>query len=211
MPCSEGSETVASLYEQQANALQRHLRPLLPDAADAEDAVQAAFLSALESMPGRLQPRQRRRWLYRAACNEAYDLLRRSRRETELSRVPTNLTAPSAEEQELARVSFAQLTSDLCALSERRRHALLLQAACGHSHKEIAGKLRTTPTATRQAISEARQALDAMRRGRAMECGQARRQLTGDRRSCQSHALRAHVRSCNRCSSAAESPLLLPD
>src|SRR4029077_5229495 len=125
-------------------------RSILRDDADAQDALQSTFTRALSALKRGQRSAPLRPWLFRIAPNEAISGLRRRRRGEE-SLADTSLPlAASAEDQAGERAQLAVLLSDLAALPDRARSALVMRELSGLSHEEIAIALRTTPGAAKQ-------------------------------------------------------------
>ena len=98
------------------------------------------------------------------------------------------------------RERLRQLISDLSALPERQRGALLMREAAGLDFDEIGAALGTTAAVARQTLYEARLGLREMDSGREMNCTAATRALSdGDRRVRRRRDIRAHLRDCASC------------
>lgn len=69
------------LYERHRAGVLAYARALLGSGGEAEEAVQAAFVRALEALPGLRSPEMFRTWLFTIVRNEAYMQLRRPRAE----------------------------------------------------------------------------------------------------------------------------------
>ncbi len=191
----------SALYERYYGPLLGYTRSILTDAEDARDATQNALESALRALPGRDTGRALRPWLYKIAHNEAIDIMRRRRPQTELT-AALEPTVPGPEVGMEQRGRLAQLVDDLQTLPERQRGALVMRELNGLSYEEIGGALGLTNEAARRAVFDARSALHAAADGRATECVSVRHSISdGDRRSLRARGIRAHLRSCDDCAS----------
>src|SRR5690348_1300114 len=73
------------IYERYHRSLLRYCRSILRSEPDAQDAVQSAFIHALEALQRNQRDAPLRPWLYRIAHNEAISLIRRRNAGDELS------------------------------------------------------------------------------------------------------------------------------
>jgi RNA polymerase sigma factor (sigma-70 family) len=193
----------AVLYQRYHQQLYRYCRSLLAHDADAQDALQAAFAGALSALRLGRRNAPVRPWLYRIAHNEAVTLLRRRRRHVELGELDAGV-GPSAADAAAGRERLAQLVADLGELPERQRSALVMRELNGLSHEEIAVALQSSPGAAKQAIFEARYALQEFEEGRALACEEVCRMISdGDRRALRGRRVRSHLRSCSACAAFA--------
>jgi RNA polymerase sigma-70 factor (ECF subfamily) len=130
----------------------------------AEEAVQDAFLVALEVWPGRGLPRNPAAWITTTARNKAIDRLRRARR---LENKVQELEAlvPPFEEDEVNEVDDSTIPDDrlrliftCChpALSPESQVALTLREVCGLTTEEIARAFLTTGPTLAQRIVRAK-------------------------------------------------------
>ena len=115
---------------------------VLGDAAEAEDAVQDAFVSALKRLEDCRPEEKFRPWLLTIVRNRAIDLRRRQRvrRADSLDVVGETVAAPAAHgplrDAERADVR-AHLERALATLTDVRREVVLLHDLEGWSHREI--------------------------------------------------------------------------
>lgn len=137
--------------------LLRHCRRLLP-AARAEDAVQTAFLHALEAIRADQRELQLGAWLHRIARNTAIDTLRRSDSHWEELDEGIDGVEPIYAAAE-RRARFRSVVADLGALPERQRRALVLRELEGRSYDEIATTLEVSGAGVRQLLNRARNAM----------------------------------------------------
>src|SRR3954470_4132065 len=117
-----------------------------------------------------------RPWLFRIAHNEAVSILRRRRPGEELD--DSQAGGGPVEEEGALRQDLEHLRSDLDALPERQRAALLLRELSGLGHREIGEVLGIAPPLVKQTIYQARTALMQAKEGREMECPAVRRALS---------------------------------
>jgi RNA polymerase sigma factor (sigma-70 family) len=190
---------LAQLYERHHQGLYRYCRSILRDDEDARDALQSTMAKALAALRDERRDFEMRPWLFRIAHNESISRLRRRREVADpdaMAAASTDSLAQTVED----RARLAQLRADLGDLTERQRAGLVLRELSGLSHEEIAGVLDSTAPAVKQAIFQARVALQECAEGRAMECAEVQRALSdGDGRVLRGRRLRAHVRSCRPC------------
>jgi RNA polymerase sigma factor (sigma-70 family) len=198
------SRAFAAVYDRYHQPLYRYCRSILRDDVDAQDALQSTFMRALAALKRDQRSAPLRPWLFRIAHNEAISVLRRRGRGEE-SLADTSLPlAASAEDQAGERAQLAVLLSDLAALPDRARSALVMRELSGLSHEEIAIALRTTPGAAKQAIFEARRGLQECAEGRAMHCTEVCQAISeGDRRLLRGRRVRAHLHDCASCAAFA--------
>jgi RNA polymerase sigma factor (sigma-70 family) len=193
-----------ALYERYHGRLLAYCRSILLNAEDAHDATQNALENALRALPGRDAGRPLRPWLYRIAHNEAITIMRRRQSHDELGpdTEPVAGLQPSPELYAEQRGRLEQLVDDLRSLPDRQRGALVMRELSGLSYDEIGLALGLTPANARRAVFDARSALLDVAGGRDAECTTIRHALSdGDRRSVRARRIRAHLRSCDACSS----------
>jgi RNA polymerase sigma factor (sigma-70 family) len=198
----------ATIYDRYHQRLYRYCRSIVQSDLDAQDALQSTFASAFAALQRNQRDAPLRPWLFRIAHNEAISLIRRrgdAREFTEADSTPV----PSAEDRAGERARLAMLVADLEDLSERQRGALLMRELSGLSHDEIAIALDTSPGAAKQAIFEARRALEEFEMGRMMACEDVRRAISdADGRRLRGRRVRGHLRNCAVCAAFAEA---IPD
>ena len=137
------------LFDQYHNMIYRLAFSYTKSTQDAEDVVQAVFLKLLDSKHPP-QPGKERAWLCQVTVNACKDLLRSSwRRKSE----PLNETIPFVQEEE------SELFSAVMALPANYRAAVHLHYYEGYSIREIAGFLRTSPSAVSMRLHRARNLL----------------------------------------------------
>jgi RNA polymerase sigma factor (sigma-70 family) len=201
---SEGNERAfGTLYGRFHQPLYRYCHSMVRHEADAQDALQSTFASALVALRRGQRDAPLRPWLFRIAHNESISLLRKRRPTGELSETlesPTLSVEAAADERQ----QLSQLVADLQELPERQRGALVMRELSGLSHEQLAQAFGISVGAAKQTVFEARRALAEFEEGRAMACEQIQRVISdGDRRALRGRRLRAHLRECSACSAFA--------
>jgi RNA polymerase sigma-70 factor (ECF subfamily) len=154
-------DALAALVEQYAPTLYRVAFSVLRNAADAEDAVQEAFLRVLRHRDTLDEVRDQRVWLVRIVWNIVLDRKRRSktRPETddisELARV-LPATGLSAEDRAAAAQHHAKVLVLVDKLPAKEREVLVLSAFEELSSVEIASILDITESSVRSRLFRAR-------------------------------------------------------
>src|SRR5208337_2540021 len=153
--------TVAAMVTQYAGALYRVAYSVLRNPADAEDAVQEAFLRVLRHRDTLDEVRDRRVWLIRIVWNIVLDRKRRAktRPETddvaELARVlPSD--GLTAEQIASAAQHHAHVLACIDQLPAKERQVLMLSAFEELSSVEIASVLGITESSVRSRLFRAR-------------------------------------------------------
>jgi RNA polymerase sigma factor (sigma-70 family) len=198
---SNGNEhAFAAIYERYLPKLVRYCQGIVLSREDAEDAAQTAMVKAMKALAERPQEINLRPWLYRIAHNEAISLLRRRRPTQELDETVELVAGQSPEEVADTRMRLRELVTDLRALPERQRGALVMRELCGLEYEEIAGALGSSRGAAMQTVFEARSALVQFDEGRRLPCELVQRAISdGDRRRLRGRGVRAHLRGCDQC------------
>ena len=131
--------------------------------ADAEDVVQDAFISALESIDDCLEPAKFAQWLVAIVRNRAHNTraYREVRRTEPLDDLPVAATgadpAMNAERADIRR----HLLAGLAALTPSQREVVVMHDLQGWKHREIAERLGISEVMSRQHLFVARRALRA--------------------------------------------------
>lgn len=129
--------------------------------ADAEDAVQDAFVLALQRIDQCREPAKFRAWLLQIVRNRVHSALRtpHARRAVALDEaLPLPSASDPARDAERADLR-GHLATALRALSPLQREVVVLFDMEGWSHREIAAQAGTTEAASRVALFKARAAL----------------------------------------------------
>ncbi len=154
-------EALAALVDQYAGALYRVAFSVLRNQADAEDAVQEAFVRVLRHRDSLGEVRDHRVWLIRIVWNIVLDRKRRAktRPETddvsELARVLPS-TGLSAEEIAAAAQHHAHVLACVDQLPTKERQVLMLSAFEELSSVEIASVLGISESSVRSRLFRAR-------------------------------------------------------
>jgi RNA polymerase sigma-70 factor, ECF subfamily len=154
-------EALAVLVDQYASTLYRVAFSVLRNTADAEDAVQEAFVRVLRHRESLTEVRDQRVWLIRIVWNIVLDRKRRAktRPETddvqELARVlPAG--GLSADERAMAAQHHSHVLSCVDQLPAKEREVLVLSAFEELSSVEIASVLNITESSVRSRLFRAR-------------------------------------------------------
>jgi RNA polymerase sigma-70 factor (ECF subfamily) len=133
----------------------------LGDARDAEDAVQDAFIRALERLDDCRDPAAFGAWLRRIVRNHARTLGRRERvRRTESLEGVASQQSGSDPERDLSRAELRQrLETALAGLTPVQRAVVLMHDLEGYRHREIAAELELAEGTVRSHLFFARRAL----------------------------------------------------
>jgi len=154
-------ETLAALVSQYAGTLYRVAFSVLRNPADAEDAVQEAFLRVLRHRETLDEVRDRRVWLIRIVWNVVLDRKRRAKTRPEtddvadLARVlPSD--GLSAEELAAAAQHHAHVLACVEKLPAKEREVLMLSAFEELNSVEIASVLEISESSVRSRLFRAR-------------------------------------------------------
>jgi RNA polymerase sigma factor (sigma-70 family) len=161
-------ELVRHGHERAFEALvQRYRRPLLRycsrmgmSDSRAEDVLQHALLQAWLALERGTEVRELRPWLYRIVHNTAVNDLRSSREEhgSYLDALEPDAGAESESILE-RRIAVREALTDVSALPQMQREAILLTAVDGRSHEEVASALGISHGAVRGLLYRARTSL----------------------------------------------------
>jgi RNA polymerase sigma factor (sigma-70 family) len=185
------------LYERHVAGVLGFCRHMLGSQAEAEDAVQQAFVSAHGAMRRGSREIVFKPWLYTIARNRSLSMLRARREQpSELPEISTVGLSERVERSEELR----ELVADVQRLPEQQRAALVLSELGDLSHAEVAEVIGFEPQAIKGLVFRARAALAERRDARAADCGDIRLELAaatggGLRRG----RLRYHLEACPGC------------
>lgn len=167
-------EVLAALVDEYAPTLYRVAFSVLRNAADAEDAVQEAFLRVLRHRESLDDVRDRRVWLIRIVWNIVLDRKRRAktRPETddvsELARV-LPATGLTAEDRAAAAQHHGRVLEMVDQLPSKEREVLVLSAFEELTSVEIAAVLGITESSVRSRLFRARNLMaDLLQRPRSV-------------------------------------------
>jgi len=189
-------DAFAVLYRRHHQAIYRYCLSLLRQEADARDALQSSMLAALSSLRASPIEGAFRPWLFRIAHNESVSIIRDRAR---VSPAEGPAEVASSDDPE-TREELRTLVSDLAALPERQRGALIMREFSGLSYAEIAAVLATSEAAGKQLVYEARSAMQDLREGHEMSCESVRERISArDGRLLRGRKVRSHLRGCQSC------------
>ena len=153
--CRSGAlSAYETLYRTHGGRMKSLAFHMLGDLADAEDAVQEAFLKLYRGIGGFSGNSSFSTWVYRILVNACRDQQRKAQRQRPAV-LPPQLAAPPSADLPL-RVA---LDRALAALHERRRMVFVMFEVEGMMHSEIATILNTSENTSRSLLFEARQQL----------------------------------------------------
>jgi RNA polymerase sigma-70 factor, ECF subfamily len=163
----DSSETIAALVAEYSAALYRVAYSVMRNSAEAEDAVQEAFLRVLKHREKLSEIRDLRVWLVRITWNVVLDKKRRSKTRPENDDIADFARVlPSTDRRADDEIVSSQEQARILALIDRlpvkERQALLLSAVEELSTVQIAAVLGTTESSVRSRIFRARRELSAL-------------------------------------------------
>jgi RNA polymerase sigma factor (sigma-70 family) len=196
MVTAGSDDAFATLYGRHHQAIYRYCLGLLRQDADARDALQSSMLAALSSLRASPIEGDFKPWLFRIAHNQSISIIRGRAREA-----PAEAAAEAASTDDLGtREELRTLVSDLAALPERQRGAIVMRELSGLSYAEIGAVLATSEAGGKQLVYEARTAMHELREGHEMSCELVRERISaGDRRLLRGRKVRSHLRGCQPC------------
>src|SRR6185437_2892289 len=106
---------LAIAYDRYADSLHTYCRSLLPDPADAADAVQETFVIAASRAEDLRDPERLRAWLYAIARNECLRHLRDQNRSSALDEAPEMTDEGSDVNEDAARAELRELLQEATA------------------------------------------------------------------------------------------------
>lgn len=169
--------------------------------SDAEDVLQDVFLGAYNALRADRRPVALRAWLYRVAHNRCIDQIRRPAPAPEdifeLNRGVASDPMAEAERRE----DLRRLITDVRALPEQQRSALLMREMEGLSYTDLAEALGVTVPAIKSLLVRARVGLVEAIEARDTACVEIRTDLATafDRGVRASGRSRRHLRECGSC------------
>ena len=163
----DSTETIAALVAEYSATLYRVAYSVVRNSAEAEDAVQEAFLRVLKHREKIAEIRDLRVWLVRITWNVVLDRKRRSKTRPEnddiadFARVLPS-TDRRADEEIISSQEHARILALMDRLPSKERQALLLSAVEELTTAQIASALGTTESSVRSRIFRARRELSAL-------------------------------------------------
>jgi len=168
---------------------------------DAEDALQDVFLRAYNALRADARPITLRAWLYRVAHNRCIDQMRRPAPvPVEASEeAPSDAPEPMVAAQQ--REDLRRLVTDIRALPQQQRSALLMREMDGMTYTELGAALGVTIPAVKSLLVRARTGLAETGEARDADCHEICADLASshDRGVRSSGRARRHLRDCNGC------------
>jgi RNA polymerase sigma factor (sigma-70 family) len=156
------SRLAADLFEEYSRRIYAYCLRQLRSPEEAEDAVQATYLSACRHLMRGFEPQAAQAWLLKVAENECITRLRsqarRARLESGHDVEMIEETVPARDHQgdELFGIEYA-----LAGLPDQQRRAILLREWQGLSYREVAAELGISQSAVETLIFRARRSLAA--------------------------------------------------
>lgn len=144
-----GSEYIKQIVEEHSLSMFRASYALCGNKADAEDAVQEAFLRLIEKDPTFKDDEHEKAWLLRVTINITKNMLKSSHR--------TNLQVNEDILYEKSQIN--EVIACVLTLDERYRSVIHLYYYEGYSIKEIASILKLPPATVGTRLSRARKLL----------------------------------------------------
>jgi RNA polymerase sigma-70 factor (ECF subfamily) len=163
----DSSETITALVAEYSTTLYRVAYSVMRNAAEAEDAVQEAFLRVLKHRDKIAEIRDLRVWLVRITWNVVLDKKRRSKTRPENEDVADFARVLPASDRRADEVLISsqehnRILRAIDQLPAKERQALLLSAVQELSTPEIAEVLGTTESSVRSRIFRARRELSEL-------------------------------------------------
>jgi RNA polymerase sigma factor (sigma-70 family) len=192
------------LYRRHVKDVYRYAFAVLGERADAEDVTQTTFLNAYRAFQRGERPQKPQNWLIAIAhnvCRQRFRQSQRRPREVEFDDAIGNAAVEEAEgpSVEDLRRAFSQLPPN-------QRAALVMRELEGRSYAEIATVLEISVSALETLLFRARRSLREQLEDQ-LTCSEAAfavsKQADGRLSHAEQRALRAHLRACPECSSAA--------
>jgi RNA polymerase sigma factor (sigma-70 family) len=189
-----------AIHDRYHDRLLAYVRHMLRGSNDAEDVVQDVFLRAYGALRSGEREIAVRPWLYRVAHNRCIDYVRRAPAPPlQPDELLPGGTDPAAEAER--RESLRQLVTDLHALPEAQRSALIIRELEGLSYEELGTALGVTVPAVKSLLVRARSGLADAALARDADCAHIREELAlqVDRPGRPPRLLRDHLRVCESC------------
>lgn len=157
---AEGTDLAAFVSASYAKAY-RTACLIVRNPADAEEAVQEAFLRAWRFRASVKEGRPLEPWLYRVLTNACYSKLRSTARQRTDGALPDDIETPGGDPSDRAGDDElgAAVRSALAALPEGLRVPVVLRYFAGLSEKEIAVAIGRRPGTVKSRLHEARRLL----------------------------------------------------
>jgi RNA polymerase sigma factor (sigma-70 family) len=169
---------------------------------DAEDALQDVFLRAYSALRADARPITLRAWLYRVAHNRCIDQMRRPAPVPVEASEDSPSDAPEPMVAAQQREDLRRLVTDIRALPQQQRSALLMREMDGMTYTELGAALGVTIPAVKSLLVRARMGLAETGEARDADCHEICADLAAshDRGVRSSGRARRHLRDCSGCS-----------
>jgi RNA polymerase sigma-70 factor (ECF subfamily) len=163
----DSSETITALVAEYSTTMYRVAYSVMRNAAEAEDAVQEAFLRVLKHRDKLSEIRDLRVWLVRITWNVVLDKKRRSKTRPENEDIADFARIlPAADRRAdailISSQEHSRILKAIDQLPAKEREALLLSAVDELATPEIASVLGTTESSIRSRIFRARRELSVL-------------------------------------------------
>ena len=190
-----------AIYDRYHRPLLGFCRHMLGSQPDAEDALQHVFIAADRTLRADARPVHLKPWLYAVASNRCTSVLRARREHVALDSVPEPSTAGLALAEKVERSEDLKLLlSDVAALPDAQRAALVLAELGDLTHEEIAESLDVRTEKVKALVFQARESLVGSRRARDTDCVEIREQLATLRGGAlRRTSITRHVAVCPAC------------
>ncbi len=164
---TDAALTITALVAEYSTALYRVAFSVTRNAAEAEDAVQEAFLRVLRHQERLGEIRDYRVWLVRIVWNIVLDRKRRAKTRPENEDLSDHARVlpssdPRADQAAISNQERGRIMALIDRLPHREREALLLSAVEDLTTAEIAAVLGTTESSIRSRIFRARRELSVL-------------------------------------------------
>ena len=200
------SSDLDGLYRELQPELVRYAEGMLGNRADAEEAVQDAFLAAARvSANGAPGFAEARPWLYRVTRNASIDRIRRRKLSVAIEDVAETQPSEDVSLQHAAELSvdLEVLRIGLDRLGEQQRSALVLRELSGLAYADIAEVLGVSESNVKVLIFRARKSLQALADAADLDCDDAQLALSarhdGECGRGEGARARLHAATCRSC------------
>lgn len=150
------TEAFSILVRRHAPYLRAFATRLTGSAADADDAVQDALITAWDSLAALEDFGKVRSWLTSIVSRKSTDRMRRRKPSSELDDNRQDDDRRGPEHRAIENSQLEALAAVLAALPEGQRQCWVLKEVGGYSYEEIAEELDVTPAVVRGRLARAR-------------------------------------------------------
>lgn len=192
------------LYDRYHRPLLGFCRHMLRSHEEAEDALQHVFMSAHRAIAdGGDRPARVRPWLYTVARNRCLSMMRSKRDHVQPLADDAEVPAPGPSRTAEERADLRAILSDVRALPEAQRTALVLAELGGLSHPEVSEVLDCDQAKVKSLVFQGRAKLLQEREARETPCSEVREEVATMTGSRLRGRARRHVKSCAPCAGFA--------